>query len=59
MMARFKDESLRFFNGDVRDQERLVRAMHGVDIVFHAASLCDDGRASGRLLEAIERMVGG
>src|SRR6266705_1783363 len=39
MMARFNDPSLRFFIGDVRDRERLVRAMHGVDIVFHAAAL--------------------
>jgi UDP-N-acetylglucosamine 4,6-dehydratase len=39
MMARFNDPSLRFFIGDVRDRERLERAMHGVDIVFHAAAL--------------------
>src|SRR5713226_8237562 len=39
MMARFNDPSLRFFVGDVRDKERLERAMHGVDIVFHAAAL--------------------
>ncbi len=31
--------SLRYFIGDVRDRERLVRAMHGVDIVVHAAAL--------------------
>jgi len=30
---------LRFFIGDVRDKERLDRAMHGVDIVVHAAAL--------------------
>lgn len=30
---------LRFFIGDVRDQERLRRAMHGVDIVIHAAAM--------------------
>ena len=29
--------SLRYFIGDIRDRERLVRAMHGVDIVVHAA----------------------
>jgi UDP-N-acetylglucosamine 4,6-dehydratase/5-epimerase len=39
MMVRFSDPSLRFFVGDVRDRERLERAMHGVDIVFHAAAL--------------------
>jgi UDP-N-acetylglucosamine 4,6-dehydratase len=30
---------LRFFLGDVRDQERLNRAFNGVDIVVHAAAL--------------------
>jgi len=30
---------LRFFVGDVRDQERLERAFNGVDIVIHAAAL--------------------
>ncbi|MEW6566781.1 MAG: UDP-N-acetylglucosamine 4,6-dehydratase (inverting) [Chloroflexota bacterium] len=31
--------SLRYFIGDVRDHMRLRRAMHGVDIVVHAAAL--------------------
>ncbi|VVC01252.1 L-arabinose 1-dehydrogenase (NAD(P)(+)) [uncultured archaeon] len=30
---------LRIFVGDVRDKERLMRAMEGADIVFHAAAL--------------------
>lgn len=30
---------LRFFVGDVRDKERLIRACEGVDILIHAASL--------------------
>lgn len=30
---------LRFFVGDVRDKERLLRACEGVDILIHAASL--------------------
>ena len=30
---------LRFFVGDVRDKERLMRACEGVDILIHAASL--------------------
>ncbi len=30
---------LRFFLGDVRDEARLRRAFHGVDIVIHAAAL--------------------
>lgn len=34
----YKDK-LRFFIGDVRDKERLMRAFNGVDIVVHAAAL--------------------
>jgi UDP-N-acetylglucosamine 4,6-dehydratase/5-epimerase len=33
------DPRLRFFLGDIRDKERLGRAMHGVDHVVHAAAL--------------------
>ena len=35
----FTDPSLRYFIGDVRDRDRLSRAMHGVDIVVHCAAL--------------------
>jgi UDP-N-acetylglucosamine 4,6-dehydratase/5-epimerase len=31
--------ALRFFIGDVRDEDRLNFAMHGIDYVFHAAAL--------------------
>jgi len=30
---------LRYFIGDIRDKERLMRAMEGIDIVIHAAAL--------------------
>jgi UDP-N-acetylglucosamine 4,6-dehydratase/5-epimerase len=33
------ESTLRFFIGDVRDRDRLYRAMQGVDIVVHAAAL--------------------
>lgn len=33
------DPRLRWFIGDIRDQHRLHRAMHGVDYVVHAAAL--------------------
>ena len=33
------DPRLRWFIGDVRDQSRLLRAMHGIDYVVHAAAL--------------------
>jgi UDP-N-acetylglucosamine 4,6-dehydratase (inverting) len=32
------DERVRFFIGDVRDKERLMRALNGVDYVVHAAA---------------------
>ena len=39
MRSEFKDNSrLRWFIGDIRDKDRLVRAMHGVDYVVHAAA---------------------
>lgn len=39
MQEQFSDSRLRFFIGDVRDKERLIRALEDVDIVFHAAAL--------------------
>jgi len=33
------DERLRFFLGDVRDKDRLILALKGIDIVIHAAAL--------------------
>jgi UDP-N-acetylglucosamine 4,6-dehydratase len=40
MRTEFKDDPrLRWFLGDIRDIERLKRAFHNVDYVFHAAAL--------------------
>lgn len=40
MRAHFNhDERLRFFVGDVRDPDRLLRAMRNVDFVIHAAAM--------------------
>jgi UDP-N-acetylglucosamine 4,6-dehydratase len=39
MQQQFRHPNLRYFVGDVRDRERLYRAMKGVDIVVHAAAL--------------------
>lgn len=40
MAKEFNNESqLRFFLGDVRDKDRIERALQGVDIVIHAAAL--------------------
>lgn len=34
-----EESPVRYFIGDVRDRERLHRALHGVNLVFHAAAL--------------------
>jgi UDP-N-acetylglucosamine 4,6-dehydratase/UDP-glucose 4-epimerase len=39
MESHFHDERLRFLIGDVRDKERLEKAVEGVDIVIHTAAL--------------------
>ena len=39
MREEFGDEQVRYFIGDVRDKERLKRAMRGVSTVVHAAAL--------------------
>ncbi len=40
MAQRFEQHPrLRFLLGDVRDRDRLARAMHGVDLVVHAAAM--------------------
>tara|TARA_B110000259_G_C13986405_1_gene390635 strand:+ start:392 stop:1372 length:981 start_codon:yes stop_codon:yes gene_type:complete len=39
MQQKYDSTKLRFFLGDVRDPNRLFRALNGVDIVIHAAAL--------------------
>ena len=39
MQSAFMDDRLRFLIGDVRDKERLERALEDIDIVVHAAAL--------------------
>jgi len=39
MQSNFDDPRLRFLIGDVRDQNRLMRATEDVDLVFHTAAL--------------------
>jgi len=39
LRQRYTDPRLRWFIGDVRDVDRLVRAMHRIDVVIHAAAL--------------------
>jgi len=39
MAEEFSDKKMRYFIGDVRDKDRLKRAINDVDIVVHAAAL--------------------
>ena len=57
MMARWSDPALRFFVGDVRDRDRLERAMHGVDVVFHAAAMKQIPACEYNPFEAIQTNV--
>ena len=53
------DPRLRFFIGDVRDKGRLSRAMHGVDIVVHAAALKQVPACEYNPIEAIRTNIDG
>jgi UDP-N-acetylglucosamine 4,6-dehydratase len=39
MRGRLKNAAVKFYLGDVRDYDSVLRAMRGVDFVFHAAAL--------------------
>jgi UDP-N-acetylglucosamine 4,6-dehydratase len=49
--------NLRYFIGDVRDSLRLRRAMHGVDIVIHAAALKQVPACEYNPMEAIKTNI--
>lgn len=60
-MSDFKpyEEKLRFFIGDVRDKERLLRAFEGVDYVVHAAALKQVPACEYNPFEAVKTNVMG
>ena len=55
----FPDERIRFFIGDVRDKERLSRAMNGVDVVVHAAALKQVPACEYNPIEAVKTNING
>ena len=59
MHNHFKDNRLRFLIGDVRDKDRLYRAMNNVDIVIHAAALKQVPTCEYNPIEAIRTNVDG
>jgi UDP-N-acetylglucosamine 4,6-dehydratase len=65
MEMKFKDNKnntpgiMRFFIGDVRDKDRLIEAMRGVDIVIHAAALKQVPAAEYNPMECIKTNIHG
>jgi UDP-N-acetylglucosamine 4,6-dehydratase len=55
--AGYDHPTLRYFIGDIRDQERLRRAFHGVDIVIHAAALKQVPACEYNPMEAIKTNI--
>lgn len=57
--AGFERPNVRFFIGDVRDRERLFRALHGVDVVVHAAALKQVPACEYNPMEAVKTNIFG
>jgi len=59
MAQTHSDPSIRYFIGDVRDKERLHRALTGIDVVIHAAALKQVPAAEYNPMEAVKTNVMG
>jgi len=60
MQIKFNNDlRLRFFIGDIRDRDRVYRAMNGVDIVVHAAALKQVPTAEYNPIEAVRTNIDG
>jgi len=57
MESQFNDERIRYFLGDVRDLNRLAKALEDIDIVFHAAALKHVPKIEYNPFEAINTNV--
>ena len=53
------DRRVRFFVGDVRDKDRLYRALDGIDYVVHAAAIKIVPTAEYNPFECIKTNIGG
>lgn len=53
------EDIFRFFIGDVRDKERLIRALNGVDYVIHAAALKQVPVCEYNPIEAVKTNING
>lgn len=59
MLPEFNSPAMRFFIGDVRDRDRLMQAMRGIDIVIHAAALKQVPAAEYNPMECVKTNVHG
>jgi UDP-N-acetylglucosamine 4,6-dehydratase len=59
MAREFDDLRLNFYIGDVRDEERLMETMRGVDVVFHLAALKHVPICERHIWEAVQTNVYG
>ena len=59
MQTRFDDSRLRFLIGDVRDRNRLYRALNAVDVLIHAAALKQVPVAEYNPIEAVRTNIEG
>src|SRR5256714_113797 len=59
MQQEFDQDCMRYFLGDVRDRDRLIQAVRGVDYVVHAAALKQVPAAEYNPMECIKTNVHG
>lgn len=59
MQQVFDHPCMRYFIGDVRDKERLTRAMRGVDFVIHAAAMKQVPAAEYNPMECVKTNING
>ena len=59
MQQTYNDPCMRYFIGDVRDGERLIEAMDGVDYVIHAAAMKQVPAAEYNPMECIKTNIHG
>jgi len=59
MSQKFNNDRLSFLIGDVRDRNRLYRAMRGVDVVVHAAAMKQVPSCEYNPIEAVKTNIDG